>query len=303
VRFRNLLVVSLAILAAVQADQAAELKPRTAEAFDHYIHLTEQRIQSEIAPGGAFLWVDRLSDPQRQTAHQRLRAGELLIERMNTLDQGKPIKVPDGLIHHWMATIFIPNTSMDPVLRLVQDYDRHQIYYSPDVERSRIIKRNGDDFQILLRFRRTKVITVVVDTYHDVHYGRLDDQHVYSFSHTTRIQEVENPGKQDERERPVGDDHGFLWRLNTYWRLEQADGGVYVQCEAVTLTRDIPTGLGWLVGPFVEKVPRESLTFTLAATRKAIEQHAFAAAQANSQTTKGTKVSTKDTKEAEHEQQ
>ena len=278
-RVRNLLAVVLAILVGAGAASAAELKPKTAEAFDRYVTLTEQRIQSEIGAGKPFLWVDSRPEPQRQAAHQRLRAGELVIERMNTLDQGKRISVPDGLIHHWMATVFIPNTSMEPVLRLVQDYDRHQVYYSPDVERSRIITRNGDDFQILLRFRRTKVITVVVDTYHDVHYGRLDDQHVYSFSHTTRIQEVENPGKQDERERPVGDDHGFLWRLNTYWRLEQADGGVYVQCEAVTLTRDIPTGLGWLVGPFVEKVPRESLTFTLAATRTAIEANAKSSTQ------------------------
>ena len=278
-RVRNLLAVVLAILVGAGAASAAELKPKTAEAFDRYVTLTEQRIQSEIGAGKPFLWVDSRPEPQRQAAHQRLRAGELVIERMNTLDQGKRISVPDGLIHHWMATVFIPNTSMEPVLRLVQDYDRHQVYYSPDVERSRIITRNGDDFQILLRFRRTKVITVVVDTYHDVHYGRLDDQHVYSFSHTTRIQEVENPGKQDERERPVGDDHGFLWRLNTYWRLQQADGGVYVQCEAVTLTRDIPTGLGWLVGPFVEKVPRESLTFTLAATRTAIEANAKSSTQ------------------------
>ena len=278
-RVRNLLAVVLAILVGAGAASAAELKPKTAEAFDRYVTLTEQRIQSEIGAGKPFLWVDSRPEPQRQAAHQRLRAGELVIERMNTLDQGKRISVPDGLIHHWMATVFIPNTSMEPVLRLVQDYDRHQVYYSPDVERSRIITRNGDDFQILLRFRRTKVITVVVDTYHDVHYGQLDEQHVYSFSHTTRIQEVENPGKQDERERPVGDDHGFLWRLNTYWRLQQADGGVYVQCEAVTLTRDIPTGLGWLVGPFVEKVPRESLTFTLAATRTAIEANAKSSTQ------------------------
>jgi hypothetical protein len=299
VRVRSLPIVSLLVLIQLGVASAAELKQKTIEAFDRYVRLTEQRIQSEIGSGKPFLWVDERPEQQGQPAHQRLWAGELLIERMNTLDQGKRISVPDGLIHHWIATIFIPNTSMEPVLRLVQDYDHHQIYYSPDVERSRILARHGDDFQILLRFRRTKVITVVVDTYHDVHYGQLDPQHVYSFSHTTRIQEVENHGKQEERERPIGDDHGFLWRLNTYWRLEQADGGVYVQCEAITLTRDIPTGLGWLVGPFVEKVPRESLTFTLAATRKAIEQHAVAAAQAKSSTTKDTK----DTKEAEHEQQ
>jgi hypothetical protein len=36
-----------------------------------------------------------------------------------------------------------------------------------------------------------------------------------------------------------------------------------MQIESVTLTRSIPTGLGWVIGPFVESIPRESLEFTL----------------------------------------
>jgi hypothetical protein len=34
------------------------------------------------------------------------------------------------------------------------------------------------------------------------------------------------------------------------------------------LTRGIPTGFGWIVGPFVTSIPKESLTFTLETTRK-----------------------------------
>src|SRR5271163_3848194 len=91
-----------------------------------------------------------------------------------------------------------------------------------------------------------------------------------SRSHTTRIQEVENAGKSDERLDPEGHDRGFLWKMNTYWRFEEKDGGTYVECRSISLTRDIPAGLGWLIGPYVTSVPRESLTFTLATTRSAV---------------------------------
>ena len=89
---------------------------------------------------------------------------------------------------------------------------------------------------------------------------------------STRIAEVENAGTPEEREKPVGHDGGYLWRLNTYWRLLTRDGGVYIQCESVSLTRGIPLGLGWIVGPFVTSIPRESLTFTLETTRRELEK-------------------------------
>jgi hypothetical protein len=85
-----------------------------------------------------------------------------------------------------------------------------------------------------------------------------------------RIAEVENAGKNNEREKPPGEDGGYLWRMETWWRMDERDGGVYVQSEVVSLTRDIPAGLGWLIGPFVTSIPEETLTFTLEATRKAV---------------------------------
>jgi hypothetical protein len=47
---------------------------------------------------------------------------------------------------------------------------------------------------------------------------------------------------------------------------------VYVQLEAISLTRDIPDGLGWLIRPFVTSIPRESLAFTLTRTREALDE-------------------------------
>jgi len=136
--------------------------------------------------------------------------------------------------------------------------------------RSKILQRNGNDFVIDLRFYKKKIITTVIDTTHDVHYQPVDATHQWSRSHTTRVQEVEDAGKPDEKLEPEGHDRGFLWRMNTYWRFEEKDGGTYVECQAISLTRDIPTGLGWMIGPYVNSVPRESLTFTLDRTRSAV---------------------------------
>ncbi|MGB6683165.1 MAG: hypothetical protein WBH24_05910, partial [Candidatus Acidiferrum sp.] len=157
------------------------------------------------------------------------------------------------------------------VLGILEDYDHQSIYYAPDVERSKIESRDGDHFRVFLRFYRHKIITVVLDTEHEVTYFHDAPGRAHSRSSAVRIAEVENPGAHDEREKKPGDDGGFLWRMETWWRMEERDGGVYVQSEVASLTRDIPTGLGWLIGPFVTSIPKETLLFTLDATRKAVE--------------------------------
>jgi hypothetical protein len=111
---------------------------------------------------------------------------------------------------------------------------------------------------------------VVLDTEYDVHYVHLNATRAYSRSYSTRVSEVESAEQPGEHHKPAGNDSGFLWRLNSYWRFQEQDGGVYVQLEAISLTRDIPDGLGWLIRPFVTSIPRESLVFTLVRTRKAL---------------------------------
>ena len=250
--------------------RAVELKPETIRAFDRYIRLTEARIAGEVGSDKTFLWMDTLPMDRRSAVYQQLRQGQVVIERMKTLDGGKEIEVPSGLIHHWLGVVFIPGVSLQQTMALVQDYDQHYRYYKPDVIASKLRGRNGNDFKIYLRFYKKKVITVVMNTEHDVHYFPVSPTRVHSRSYTTRIAEIANFGEPDEHEKPVDDGGGFLWRLNSYWRFEERDGGVYVQCEAVSLTRDIPALVSWLVKPFVTSVPRESLTNTLANTRAAL---------------------------------
>jgi hypothetical protein len=249
--------LSVVLLIAIGVPAMAQPKSETVRAFDRYVAAAEARIQAEQGATGSFLRINSLGGAERQQAESRLRRGEVLIEKVGQT----PEEVPGGLVHDWVGTAFLPGATIPQVLALVQDYDHLARHYQPEVQVSRLISRAGDDFRIFMRLRKHKVVTVVLDTEYDVHYGRLDAEHWFSTSHSTKIEEV-------------GGDHGFLWRLYTYWRFSEVGGGVMVQCEAVSLTRDIPTGLGWLVGPFVTNIPRESLEFTMTATRVAVAKKA-----------------------------
>ena len=248
---------------------AADLKPETIAAYKHYLQLTEADVDAELARGEPYLWIDSVPASRRASEYAELRKGNLVIERLETLDHGKTIPVPGGLVHHWIGTVFIPGATLAQTLGFMEDYDHKQDYFRPDIQRSKILRRDGDDFLVNLRFYKKKVITTVIDTDHQVHYHVVDSTHAWSRSHATRIQEVENSGEPTERLEPQGHDRGFLWSMDTYWRFQEKDGGTYVECQSLSLTRDIPTGLGWMVGPFVTSVPRESLTFTLVTARSA----------------------------------
>jgi hypothetical protein len=251
---------------------AADLKPDTIAIFNEYVRLTEARNERELLRGTNLLWIDGLPEGERGSAYEGLKRGEVKMQKLETLENGEKIRCPGGMIHHWVGVVFVPGAKLRDVLGVLQDYDRQAQVYAPDVERSKIESHDGDHFVVFLRFRRHKVITVVLNTRHEVRYFRDSETREHSRSSAVRIAEVENAGKSDEREKPPGEDGGFLWRMETWWRMEELDGGVYVQSEVVSLTRDIPTGLGWLIGPFVTSIPKETLTFTLEATRQAVER-------------------------------
>lgn len=261
-------VVAIAVLAAPAA--AADLQPKTVAAFDRYVKATEARMDREAA----FLWADGLRPSEARATLDGLRRGGLVIERLKTTSVGRSIDIPDGLVHHWVGAVFVPGATVESAVRLLQDYDRHASVYRPTIASSRLLSREGDQFRIHLRFFTKKIISVVVNTENIAQFARPTTDRASSRIHSTRIAEVENPDTPQEREKPVGRDSGYLWRLNSYWRFLQRDGGTYVQCESISLTRGIPPGFGWLVGPFVTSIPRESLVFTLETTRKELHSQA-----------------------------
>jgi hypothetical protein len=268
------LTVLLAILIlGVQTPEVmtAELRPKTVEAFDRYVQLTEARINREVSQTETFLYVDELPLPRRSEVLAALKRGDIYMERLQTLDaSGQKIEAPEAIIHHWLGAVFVPGANLPQTIALMQDYNHHQNIYRPEVVGSRLIGHTGNDFQIYYRLRKKKVITVTLNTYHDIHYFPIDSTRCYSRSYSTRIAEVANADTPNEREKPVGQDGGFLWRINSYWKFEEKDGGVYIECESISLTRDIPTGLGWLIEPFVTSIPKESLEMTMGSTRTAL---------------------------------
>ncbi len=167
---------------------------------------------------------------------------------------------------------FVPNVGVEQVLALVQNYDNHKYIYQPEVMDSKLLEQDGNHFKIFLRLLKKKIVTVVLDTDHYVHYSAVEAKRWFCRSYTTRIAEVEDAGTPKERVLEPDTGYGFLWRLNSYWKFdEKKDGaGVLIECRAVSLTRDIPTGLGWIIEPITRKLPQESLIHTLLCTRNAL---------------------------------
>ncbi|HEY1159024.1 MAG TPA: hypothetical protein VGE83_00245 [Terracidiphilus sp.] len=180
--------------------------------------------------------------------------------------------LPGALLHHWRGTAFAAGAKAADFERLMRDFNAYPQHFYPQVLQASVLSQHDDRFQVLMRVRQLHGITVVMDTTYDITFGRLDAQHGYSISKSTRISEIDSPGTGAERALNSDQEHGFLWRLDTYWSYEERDGGLYMQIESVSLTRSIPTGLGWAVGPFVESVPRESLQFTLRSTCNALRK-------------------------------
>ena len=188
-----------------------------------------------------------------------------------------PVKVPNGLIHDWIGAVFVPNATAEQALSLVQNYDNHKNIYKPEVMDSRLISHDGNDFKIFLRLLKKKIITVVLDTDHDVHYSDAASTLVSAAPtlRASRKWRMSAPPKEHVLEPDTG--YGFLWRLYSYWSLTRratsvarrcTAHGVYIECRAISLTRDIPYGLGWIIEPIIRKLPQESLIHTLECTRK-----------------------------------
>ncbi len=243
---------------------AEEPTPAAVAGFNDYVGRLEARLdaqhRSKNGDGEGFL---------APVDGARLRRGEVVIEH---LTPATGAELPGALIHDWRGTASVPGATGADFERVMREFERYPGFYSPQVLRARVLMQQGDHYQATMRVRQQHILTVVMDTTYDINFGRLDAQHGYSTSRSTKISEIDSPGRANERALSANEEHGFLWRLNTYWSYEERDGGLYIQIESVTLTRSIPTGLGWMIGPFVESVPRESLEFTLRATWDALKK-------------------------------
>ena len=244
---------------------AADAEPTAAAVatFHSYIVAVEARIARQHRSASGFL------APVSAQSEESLRRGELVIEQV-TPPAG--MDLPGAMLQHWRGTAFAPGASSGDFERLMRNFNAYPQHFAPEVERAGATVQKDGRLAAWMRVRQQHVITVVMDTDYDVAFGKLDGQHGYSLSQSTKITEIDSPGSSGERALSTDEEHGFLWRLNTYWSYEEKDGGLYMQIESVSLTRSIPPGLGWAVKPFVESVPRESLEFTLRSACNALKK-------------------------------
>jgi hypothetical protein len=248
----------------------AEPAPAAVSTFEAYRVAVEDRLVKQHGQGQTFL-APCAGDTSAVEA--RLRRGELIIEQIDPgKDAAHQAETNGALLHHWRGTAFVPGAKATDFLKLMQDFDRYPQRFSPQIERAQVLKHDGDLFDVSMRIRQKHVITVVMDTDYAIQFRNLDASHGYSISRSTRVAEIASPGTASEHVLGAKEEHGFLWRLNTYWSYEEHNGGLYLQLEAVSLTRAIPAGLGWVIRPYVESIPRESMEFTLRSTVNALRR-------------------------------
>ena len=254
------------LLTFTQSSRAVELKSETVEAFNQFIASIETRLESRFQ-GRQFLWSDEVLGVRQQLLNG------MVIAQPAQGNGNVPLR--GGLVQDWKGAVFIPHASLREVLSIVQDYDRHRDIYKPDIAdakiESRIESPRGDEFLVFMRIVKSKfMLSDVLDTEHAIQFIHLDSKRAYSRSYSKRINEVTAPGQAGEHELPAGKDRGLLWRIYGYWFFEERDDGVYITCESITLTRDIPFGMGAVLGPVIHDMPGESLRKSLEQTRKAV---------------------------------
>lgn len=250
------LLLVILCLSVAEAQFSTKLDPETVAAFDQYVNSAEPGLARPT------FRVDGSSEARKQVLKGQVAIESLLGTR------GK--SVPGGLLHDWVGTVFIPNRTPSEVIEQLRDYEHHSSLF-PEVVRGRILSANGNNLKVYLRIRKKNVLTVNLNTEYDVQLKQMGEDRML-WSHSTKVTEIDNADGPNERELPLGQDHGFLWRINAYWLARAVDGGSLVECRSVSLSRDVPFGLGTIVRPFIKDLPRQSLDTLLTALKQKLSK-------------------------------
>jgi len=257
----KLTLVAAALLLPLHA-HAANLKAETVAAWDDYVQSVSVTLQNRVRPGGSFLWT--YEEPERIA---KVRRGEIVVA---PAPGPSPRKVRGGLIHHWIGVAFLPNVKLDDVLEVTEDYDRYQEFYRPSVIASKTLAReDSNDYVSMQLMNKAFFLKTMLDADYQSTNVRLDERRFYSVSRSTRVQEIQDYGRPSQHRMPEGQGGGYIWKLFSIGRLYQRDGGVYIELEAIALSRDIPAALRFVVDPIVRSVSRNALLTSLTQTEEA----------------------------------
>jgi putative flippase GtrA len=265
---QSLFLAAMILGFAVMPVEAAVLHPQTVTAWQAYVDTAERRMAEELSSRNGFLALDFQSSADAARERREALSGRIPIKQ---IAPGKRIPVPDGMIHHWRGSVFIPGVPLAFVLSRVEKPTAADTKQE-DVLDSGILESSPGQLKLYLKLQRSKIVTVVYNTEHLVRYRWHGTTRASSSSIATKIAEIERLPENKEREKPEGQDRGFLWRMNSYWRYQQIDGGVLVECESMTLSRSIPPLLEYLIRPLINSTARESMQRTLQSTRSRMVQ-------------------------------
>lgn len=232
----------------VAAQFIATLQPKTVQAYEDYVRAVDASMTARAA-----------------------RSRSLAGEPAGIVATQAGLQIPGGLIHDWTATAFLPGVTKARVATLLEDFSRHSSVY-PEVVAGRVEKREGNHMVAFHHLRKKKLLEVNLELRYSRDVLPSPPDRYASRTVATEIVEVTDPGSATEQRLPPGRDHGFLWRLQTYWTLEETAQGLWTEVRSITLTRDVPTGLGWAIKPMIKDLPRESLAGLMEATKRAVLQ-------------------------------
>jgi hypothetical protein len=237
------LVAAVTLLFPARAS-AADLKQETLDAWDRYLQQANARMLERAK--GTFLWA--AESPDRLN---RVRAGEVVVSPMSHA----PEAVPSGLIHHWIGAAFIAGARIDDLIAVVRDYGRYPQFYKPSVMKSKTLSRKAqeDRFAAVVMADKAMFMRRVLDSEYQSRFTEVDSRKRYNVSQTIHVRELAGDGRPGV---PVSESSGYIWRLCTMSRYEERDGGVYIETEAMALSRPIPATLHWVVDPMVRRVSR-----------------------------------------------
>jgi hypothetical protein len=261
---RSLTAVCLLLAQSPALLRAVELQPETVRAWDAYIQNVDASMRARLTAGQPFLWTYESVNRRRD-----VRRGEVVVAPL--LNHRGLLAVPNGLIHHWIGAVFIPNVPIDRLLGILQDYGRFPEIYKPVVASVRLVACSGDktEFSMIWR-RRVLFVNAAIETRCQADAFVSNSGRGYNIADSRQTREIVEYGQPGEHFLPPDTGSGFIWRLHTITRYEEQDGGVYLEIEALALTRDIPSSFQWLVSPVVKHLSANSLETMLRQTRGAV---------------------------------
>jgi hypothetical protein len=239
----------LVAVAASAAVLTSKLQDNTVASWNVYI----ERAERTMTPGRPMM---------------NLRADGPTLTDLNPNGDNAGEDVPGGYVHHWIGAVRIRNSSVAAVRGVLEDYAHYAMIYGPRLRQASAARLEdspaGPIYDVTLVSEQVENFGIhfAFNIRSRVNYRTAGEETLIE-SRSYLIRESDS-GKAPYLDLlPEGNDHGIVWRLNSYWRLRQAGDAVYAECQVISLSRKPLFGMK----DQVKSRARNSLQATLVETR------------------------------------